>query len=68
MKLADYIATDAKNAKDRILGIAHCNNLERAMMLKDAILKHVAFKDVIIVDTTGISSLYANDGGIIVSY
>lgn len=66
--MADLIKKDATNIANRTLGIAHCNNYERAVFVKDEILKRVPFKDYFICDTAGISSLYANDGGIIVSY
>ena len=32
------------------------------------ILARKKFKDAIVVDTRGVSSMYANDGGIIVAY
>lgn len=67
-KMADAVAADAVDPQDRILGIAHCNNSERAEYTKEEILKRVPFKDVYITDTAGISSLYAADGGIVVSY
>lgn len=67
-ELVKYIEADAINAKEKILGIAHCNNYEKAMELKDMILEKINFKDYLIVDTAGISSTYANNGGIIVSY
>lgn len=35
-------------------------------MVKEALQKQIKFKDVVIVDTAGVSSMYANDGGIIV--
>ncbi len=66
--MSKLIETEVKNAEERILGIAHCNNYERALYIKDEILKRVPFKDSIIVDTNGISSMYAGDGGIIVSF
>mgnify|MGYP002472625546 CR=1 FL=1 len=66
--MADLIKKDATNFANRTLAIAHCNNYERAVFVKDEILKRVPFKDYFICDTAGISSLYANDGGIIVSY
>lgn len=59
---------DAANPKDRILGIAHCNNYDRAVFVKEEMLKRIPFKDVVIVDTAGISSLYASDGGIVIAY
>jgi len=36
--------------------------------VKDEILKRVSFKDFFIVDTKGVSTMYAGDGGIIISY
>lgn len=62
------IEEDVINAKEKILGIAHCNNFESAIELKNMILEKIKFKDFLIVETAGISTTYANDGGIIVSY
>lgn len=67
-KMAEAVASDVVEPKEKILGIAHCNNPERAEYTKQEILKLVPFKDVYITDTAGISSLYAADGGIVVSY
>lgn len=66
--LANAVEADAVRPEGKILAIAHCNNYERAIYVKDEILKRLKFKDVIIADTAGVSTLYANDGGIIVSY
>ena len=52
----------------RILAIGHVRCLDRAVKLKDEILKHVKFKDFVIVETRGLCTTYADDGGIIVSY
>ncbi len=68
IKMAETIVKDAVDPSNRTLAISHCNNYERAVFTKEEILKRVSFKDVFIVDTAGISSLYANDGGIIVCY
>lgn len=68
ISMAKTIEQDAKNAHDRVLGIAHCNNYERALFVKEEILKRVQFKDCFIVDTAGVSTMYANEGGIIVAY
>lgn len=62
------IEQDVINPKERILGISHCNNYERALFVKDEILKRVPFKDCFIVDTAGVSSMYASEGGIITAY
>lgn len=66
--MAKVVAEEAIDAEKKILGIAHCNCRERAEDLKNEVLQLRKFKDVFIVDTAGVSSLYANDGGIIVCY
>lgn len=53
------------NCENRILAISHCNCKERALQLKEKIEKVASFKEIFIVDTAGVSSMYANDGGII---
>lgn len=66
--MAKTIEQDVIKPHERTLGIAHCNNYERALFVKDEILKRVPFRDCFIVDTAGVSSLYANEGGIITAY
>ena len=67
-KLADAICDDAVDSTNRTLYITHCNNPERAELIKEAVLRKIRFKDVIIAETGGVSSLYAADGGVIVCY
>ena len=66
--MAKHIEHDVIRPQERILTIAHCNCYERAVYIKDEILKKVPFKEFLIVETAGVSTLYANDGGIIVAY
>lgn len=66
-KMVDILIQQVPNTEDRVLAIAHCNCPERAYMLKNLFLEKKAFKDVIIVDTAGVSTMYANDGGIVVA-
>lgn len=68
LKMIKFVEEDVKDAKDRILGITHCNNYERALFVKEEMLKRIPFAKCFIADTNGIASLYANDGGIIISY
>ena len=68
LKLVQYIANTTKDAQERILAISHVNCRPRADWVKEEILKLKKFKDVIIADTAGVSSMYACDGGIIVCY
>lgn len=66
-KMVSIMAQDERH-KGQTLGIAHCNCLERAFFLKDLVLKACSFKDIIIVETGGISTVYANDGGVVCAY
>lgn len=66
IKMVDSIIEKVENPEDRILAISHCNCPDRAQMVKEAISKRIGLKDIFIADTAGISSMYANDGGIIV--
>ena len=68
ISMANIIEKDIIKPKERILAIAHCNCYERALFIRDEILKRIPFKDYFIVDTAGVSSMYANEGGIIVAY
>jgi DegV family protein with EDD domain len=68
LQMVKSIEQDVVKPQERILGIAHCNNYERAQFVKEEILKRIPFKDCFIVDTAGVSSMYANEGGIITAY
>jgi len=67
-KLADIVCDTARNTEEKILAISHCNNPERAQMLKEEIEKKCSFKDIIIVQTAGLSSLYVDNQGIILTF
>lgn len=66
-KMVDHVIRDVADPEKKCLMITHCNNPERANSVKEQILAKVRFKDVLIMDTAGISSMYANDGGVIVT-
>lgn len=66
-KMVDHVIRDVADPEKKCLMITHCNNPERANSVKEQILAKVKFKDVLIMDTAGISSMYANDGGVIVT-
>ncbi|MCF6461512.1 DegV family protein [Clostridium sp. Cult3] len=67
-RLVDIIGEQGENFEDKILGIAHCNALEKAEELKRSVEEKYNFKEIIIVETAGLSTAYANDGGIIVAF
>lgn len=65
-KMVDFVVAEAGDAKNKILAISHCNCEARAQDVKRMILEKLHVKDCFVLDTAGISSMYANDGGIIV--
>ncbi len=66
VKMVESVISDVKDSGGKILAISHCNCRERAEQVKNLLLEKAAFKDVLILDTAGISSMYASDGGVIV--
>lgn len=66
-KMVGVIAEELKDGENKILAISHCNCPDRAEYVKKLILDKMNVKDIIILATRGVSSLYANDGGIIIS-
>ena len=67
VKMVDKIMEATVNSENRILAISHCNSPKRAYMLRDAIQERMKLADIVVLDTAGVSSMYANDGGIIVA-
>lgn len=66
IKMIDHLVGELKDPEKKIVAISHCNCPERAEMAKAEILKRVPVKDIFILDTRGISSMYASDGGLII--
>ena len=67
-KMVEHMGSEGRDLTRRQFVISHCNFYERAVYVKELIKKHLHAEDIDIVDTKGVSSLYACDGGIIVSY
>lgn len=66
-KMVNTMIARTKDCESKILAISHCNCPERAIVVKEKIEKLANFKKIIIIDTAGISSMYANDGGVIMA-
>lgn len=67
-KMIDHIAQENKDLAGHTMAIAHCNCPQRAEYVKELALKNLKIDDIFVIDTKGVSSLYACDGGIIVSF
>ncbi len=68
MKLAETIGETCHDTKDKILAITHCNNLKQVNKLVDIVKEKYAFKEIVVAPTKGLSSMYANEGGIIIAF
>lgn len=64
-KMADLMMEVTDNTEERVLAISHCNCPQTAEMLKERVEARGKFKEIIVVETNGVSSMYANDGGVI---
>ena len=67
VKMVDEMAKVTKNCEEKVIAISHCNCPERAEYVKSLIEKTGKFKEVIVLNMRGVSSMYANDGGIIIA-
>ncbi len=64
-KMVSCMQEVTKNCEEKVLAISHCNCAERAYLLKAKLERAAKFKKIFIVDTAGVSTMYANDGGVI---
>ena len=65
-KMVDTFLAELVQPEEKLIAISHCNAYERALSVKKMIEERVHAKEIIILDTNGISSTYASDGGIII--
>lgn len=66
--LVKLVGEQKKDLKESILVIAHCNAKERAVNFKKMIEEKYNFKKIEIVETGMLSSVYANNGGIVIAF
>ena len=67
VKMAQAIVEKTADSEQKVLAISHCNCHERAILLKNALEERMPMKKIVILETAGVSSMYANDGGVIVA-
>ncbi len=69
IKMVDMMKNFKPIDKDSIIAISHCESYDRAMLVKEMIEeKYSGFRKIVILKMKGVSSTYANRGGIIVSF
>ena len=66
-KMVDKAAADPDHV-DRPLILSHCNCLERALQVKVMLEEKCQFAQISLTGAGGITTVYANDGGIVIAY
>ncbi len=66
-KMVDYVEQNSRDTEKKILGITHVNCPERAEEVRRMICGRLKFRKTYVVDAAGLSTTYANDGGIVVT-
>lgn len=61
-----FLEEVSETAKRRLI-ISHCNAPQRAEFVRKQIMEKADFRECILLDTKGVSSMYANDGGVIIT-
>lgn len=67
-KLIEMIHESGRETDGEIAVISHVKNETVALKLKAEMEKQFKFKEIVVAPTGGVSSLYANDQGIIISF
>lgn len=66
-KMADMVVKEVTNPEKKNLVITHVNCPERAEKVKQMLVEKANFKEVYIHNAAGVGTVYANDGGIVVT-
>ena len=67
VRMCELAVKEAKNPETLRVIVAHCNNEARAQLVKEELSKRAPFKEIIVTETAGVATVYANDGGIILA-
>ncbi|MEN6596118.1 MAG: DegV family protein [Clostridiaceae bacterium] len=67
-KLADTIEASGKPTEGEQMVITHCNNPSMAEELKRVIEERYHFSEILVLPTRGLSSIYANEMGVIIAF
>lgn len=66
-KMIEYMQKEVKDLERKRILITHCNCPERAQYVKEMLQSRAGAGEILILETAGVSSMYANDGGVIVT-
>lgn len=68
LKLCGMIGENCADTTGRTLVIAHCNNPEQAGRLRQLVEERYRFARIVVAKTGGVSTLYADQGGIVLAF
>ncbi len=63
--MVELLVERMNKPEEKTVAIVHCNNEARAQFVKEEIEKRMKVKEIIILPSSGVSTLYAAQGGII---
>lgn len=66
-RMCEIAAKSAKDADIRRVVIAHCNNPERAELVRQELESRKIFPEIVVTETAGVATVYAGDGGVILA-
>ncbi len=66
-KMVDKMAADPSHVGKRV-GICHVNNPERAALVRNMVEAKCRFGEILMLEGGGVTTVYAEDGGIVVAY
>lgn len=66
-RMAEIAVERGGDTGGKRLIIAHCNNAERAEYVKELLSRTNTYSEIVITETAGVATVYAGDGGIIVT-
>ena len=66
-KLITMIKENTPDIETRTIGISHVKALDKAMELKNEFIKHLNPKNVVIQESRGVITTYANRGGVVIA-
>ena len=67
-KMVEFVVKSMKKTTNERMVISHCNNPSLAERIMTAVREKFDFAEILIVPTGGISSVYANEGGVILAF
>jgi len=66
-KMVDLLVSEVRDSEKKRVVISHCNAIAKVEAVKKLLDEKIKYKDLLVLDMAGLSSLYANDGGVIVT-